>query len=115
MTESPLVPHFILQQHASKKTSGVFPAAVQFVDISGFSSLTEKLIAHGKEGAEVLGTTLRFFFNPLIEAVEQAGGFITGFAGDSFTAVYPDREEADFGQRLLFSTLQSFLWCPVFD
>ena len=33
--------------------------------------------------------TLRFHFDPLVAAVHDAGGFITGFAGDAFTAVFP--------------------------
>ena len=53
-----------------------------FVDISGFSALTIKLMEHGKEGAEVLADTLRFYFDPLVDAVHNARGVITGFAGD---------------------------------
>jgi class 3 adenylate cyclase/tetratricopeptide (TPR) repeat protein len=89
---NPLVPDFITQRNAEGQTSGTIEAAALFVDISGFTSLTTKLMQHGRggrEGAEALVRTLRFHFDPLVAAVHEAGGFITGFAGDAFTALFP--------------------------
>lgn len=86
---NPLVPDFILQQEAKGQVAGAFEAATLFVDISGFSALTEGLVQHGREGAETLVRTLRFHFDPLVAAVHEAGGFITGFAGDACTAIFP--------------------------
>jgi class 3 adenylate cyclase/tetratricopeptide (TPR) repeat protein len=86
---NPLVPEFILQKDAQDQTSGTFEAAALFVDIAGFSSLTSKLMQHGREGAETLALALRFYFDPTVAAVEEGGGFITGFAGDSCTALFP--------------------------
>jgi class 3 adenylate cyclase/tetratricopeptide (TPR) repeat protein len=83
------VPDFILQQDAHDRSSGSFDAAALFVDLSGFSALTESLVPHGREGAETLATALRFYFDPLVAAVHEAGGFITGFAGDACTALFP--------------------------
>lgn len=82
-------------QDALGRRSGSLIGATQFVDISGFTALTEVLMQHGKEGAEVLGEALRRTFNPLVDAVEEAGGFITGFAGDAFTAIYPHVDDHD--------------------
>ena len=101
MSTQPLVPDFIVKQHSLQNTSGQLQAAVQFVDISGFTALTEELMTHGKEGAEVLGKTLQFYFDPLVRAVSEAGGFITGFAGDAFTAVYPSSNSEDIALRVL--------------
>ncbi|MFO0759740.1 MAG: AAA family ATPase [Byssovorax sp.] len=86
---NPLVPEFILQKDAQDQTSGTFEAAVLVVDIAGFTSLTGKLMQHGREGAETLAKALRFYFDPTVSAVEEGGGFITGFAGDSCTALFP--------------------------
>jgi class 3 adenylate cyclase/tetratricopeptide (TPR) repeat protein len=87
---NPFVPDLILQNDARGGTAGAFEAAALFVDISGFTPLTGSLLAHGREGAETLANALRFHFDPLIAAVDDAGGFITGFAGDAFTALFPD-------------------------
>lgn len=86
---NPFVPSFILQQEAERKTQGTFTAAALFVDIPGFTALTERLVQHGREGAEILAGTLRFYFDPLVALVHEAGGFITSFAGDAFTALFP--------------------------
>jgi class 3 adenylate cyclase/tetratricopeptide (TPR) repeat protein len=86
---NPLVPEFILQKDALDQTSGTFEAATLVVDIAGFSSLTSKLMQHGREGAETLARALRFYFDPTVAAIEEGGGFITGFAGDSATALFP--------------------------
>ncbi len=86
---NPLVPEFILQKDAQDQTAGTFEAAALFVDITGFSSLTIKLMQHGREGAETLARALRFYFDPIVASIEEGGGFITGFAGDSCTALFP--------------------------
>lgn len=86
---SPFVPDFILHQDAHDRVAGSFEAAALFVDLSGFTALTTRLQAHGREGAEALAAALRFHFDPLVAAVHEAGGFITGFAGDACTAIFP--------------------------
>ncbi len=96
---NPLVPDFIIQQDALGNTEGSFTGAVLMIDIPGFTELTEKLMQHGRAGAETLAGTLRYYFDPLIAAVHHAGGFITNFAGDAFTALFqdtPDRKVAEY-------------------
>ncbi|MCP5093962.1 MAG: hypothetical protein GY943_00255, partial [Chloroflexi bacterium] len=84
-----LVPHFILTQHDLGKHIGTFDAAALFVDISGFTTITETLMQYGTVGAETLANLMRATFTPLIDRVYAHGGFIVGFAGDAFTAVFP--------------------------
>jgi class 3 adenylate cyclase/tetratricopeptide (TPR) repeat protein len=86
---NPFVPDFILQHDAQDRSGGTFESAALVVDVSGFSALTESLVQHGREGAETLAHALRFYFDPIVSAVHEAGGFITGFAGDSCTALFP--------------------------
>ena len=96
---NPLVPDFILHQESLHHTSGELEAAALFVDIAGFTAVTTRLQQHGREGAEALAHTLRFYFDPLIRAVHEAGGFIPGFAGDACTALFEDtrlRNAAEF-------------------
>ena len=91
---SNLVPHFILESYAKNERNGRFQAAALFVDISGFSVLTDRLMVHGQHGAEVLAGVMGDIFEPLINAVYSQGGFVTGFAGDAFTAVFPDTDSS---------------------
>jgi class 3 adenylate cyclase/tetratricopeptide (TPR) repeat protein len=84
-----LIPNWILAQDAQGRKYGSMEGATLFADISGFTALTGKLMSHGKEGAEILWQTLRFYFDPLVDAVDMAGGLIAGFAGDAFTAIFP--------------------------
>ena len=84
-----LVSPFILDRYAAGEASGRLDAATLFVDVSGFSAMTSALMAHGQHGAEVLAQVMRAIFDPLVEAVYAHGGFITVFAGDAFTAVFP--------------------------
>lgn len=84
-----LIPHFIDEQFRQGCLGGAFPAAALFVDISGFTPLTETLMQHRKDGAEVLTDVLNRVFRPLVAEVYAQGGFIATFAGDAFTALFP--------------------------
>jgi predicted ATPase/class 3 adenylate cyclase len=84
-----LVPDFIIEKYRSDSMSGTFPAAAIFVDISGFSKLTDTLAKHGQHGAEVLASLMRVIFEPLVDAVYAQGGFVVGYAGDAFNALFP--------------------------
>ena len=84
-----LVPPFILHKAANNEHNGRFPATGLFVDIAGFTQVTEALLGHGQHGAEVLATVMRAIFEPLIKAVYAQSGFVSNFAGDAFTAIFP--------------------------
>jgi len=103
---NPLVPDFILYQDTKGRTEGNFAAAALFIDIPGFTNLTEKLVQHGREGAEILAGTLRFYFDPLISAVHEAGGFIVSFAGDAFTAIFPHTPGRNVAEHALSAALK---------
>lgn len=87
-----LIPQFILCQQRAGHEHGRLRAAALFADISGFTPLTETLLAQQKEGAEALTDALNRLFAPLVQAVYSYGGFITTFAGDAFTALFPLRQ-----------------------
>lgn len=81
-------PHFILERLAEKSFSGSFQAVSMFVDISGFTRLSEVLMELGPDGAEILANVMSDVFEPLVESVYHHHGFITRFAGDAFTALF---------------------------
>ena len=88
-----LIPKFILKKHTEGLTSGDFTAAAMFIDISGFTAMTQSLMKNGKEGAEILTSVINDVFTPSIDAIYNFGGFISTFAGDAFTAVFPHNHE----------------------
>lgn len=89
-----LVPQFILEKYAAGESQGTFKAVSLFADISGFSTVTHTLIAHGSEAAEAMAAIMSHVFAPLVDAVYAQGGFITTFAGDAFTALFPHDQRA---------------------
>ena len=69
--------------------SGSLEAAVLFVDISGFTALTELLAQKGAIGVEELTTHLNAYFGQLIELIIAHKGDIFKFAGDAMLAIWP--------------------------
>jgi predicted ATPase/class 3 adenylate cyclase len=97
-----LVPNFIIEKYKSNERSGNIEAAAIFVDLSGFSKLTDTLAKHGQHGAEVLAELMRVVFEPLVSAVYAHGGFVIGYAGDAFNAVFPaDQSQVEAAKRCL--------------
>ncbi len=90
-----MIPHFIAEKYQQNMFSGKFQAATMFLDISGFTSMTERLMKEGKEGAEVLSNIINNVFDPVIDIIYKSGGFISNFAGDAFTSIFPDTENAN--------------------
>lgn len=84
----PLVPTFIIERFKKNEKRGSFCSTTLFVDISGFTPLTEQLMQHGTEGAEILSDILDQIFKPIVERVYVQGGIIPHFAGDAFTAIF---------------------------
>ncbi len=85
-----LVPNFIIDKYKNNELRGTFQSAAIFVDLSGFSKMTDALSAHGQRGAEALADLMRIIFEPLVNAVYAHGGFVIGYAGDAFNAVFPE-------------------------
>ena len=84
-----LIPHFVQEQYVQGNYNGQFAAVSLFVDISGFSAVTHDLAAHGSEAAETMAEIMLKLFTPLVEQVYGHDGYITTFAGDAFTALFP--------------------------
>lgn len=89
-----LVPNFIIEKYKANELRGSFQSAAIFVDISGFSRMTDVLSAYGQRGAEALADLMRVIFEPLVNTVYEQGGFVIGYAGDAFNAVFPDDPHA---------------------
>ncbi|MCA9068254.1 MAG: adenylate/guanylate cyclase domain-containing protein, partial [Planctomycetaceae bacterium] len=68
--------------------SDTFAGTVLFADISGFTSLSERLGKRGAVGVEELTQTLNTYFGELIDIVISFGGDIVKFAGDALLAIW---------------------------
>src|SRR5690349_17459793 len=65
-----------------------YSAAVLFVDISGFTALTEQFAARGPSGAEDISAVLNGFYGQWIAMIKDYGGDIIKFAGDGLLVVW---------------------------
>ncbi len=88
-----LTPKFILKKFKENQFNGTFKAATMFLDISGFTAMTQTLMKNGKEGAEILTEMINQVFTPSIDEIYNNEGFITAFVGDAFNAIFPEKTE----------------------
>ncbi|MDD3627532.1 MAG: adenylate/guanylate cyclase domain-containing protein, partial [bacterium] len=86
------IPQFIYERYLLREYHGVFRAGSMFFDIPGFTGLTEVLMKNGKEGAENLSEIIDKIFIPIINIISKRSGFITTFAGDGATVIFPGKE-----------------------
>jgi class 3 adenylate cyclase len=63
-------------------------AAILMVDVSGFTTLSERLSRTGKEGAEEVTGIINGYFSPLIKIAAKYGGDLVRFGGDSITVIF---------------------------
>src|SRR5580658_682095 len=66
-----------------------FDGAALFADISGYTVLTETLVARGVEGLEQLSALLDRAFGHYVRLVQDHGGEVVYFAGDALLAYWP--------------------------
>ena len=61
---------------------------VVFVDISGFTKLSERLAKHGKEGAEQVTEAIETCFTDLLAVAYSNGGGLIKFGGDALLLLF---------------------------
>ena len=90
----PYVPDLVISQISKsnkfpeKPTTESFKAAALFADISGFTSITEQLVARGPQGVEMLSRILNDYFGKLTRQIADHGGDVVNFAGDSLLGIW---------------------------
>jgi class 3 adenylate cyclase/tetratricopeptide (TPR) repeat protein len=65
-----------------------------FVDISGFTALTERLARHGKVGAEEMSGTLDAMFTALLDVAYQDGAGLVKWGGDAVLLLFDGPQHA---------------------
>ena len=83
-----VVPELILENYRLGRYHGEFHAVALFLDLSGFSTMTDTLMQRGQHGAEVLAGLMHTVFDPLVDGIFAYGGKIVSFAGDGIMALF---------------------------
>jgi class 3 adenylate cyclase/predicted ATPase len=63
-------------------------AVVLFIDVAGFTPMSEALTRSGAYGTEMLTRILNGWFDTMVSLVSRYGGTVAEFAGDALTAVF---------------------------
>jgi class 3 adenylate cyclase/tetratricopeptide (TPR) repeat protein len=88
---------------ASSTSIEPLDGTLMFADISGFTALSEKLAAVGKEGAEWLTNIINGFFERLLGIANELGGDNLKFGGDALLLFFSGEGHA---QRAVASGLE---------
>jgi class 3 adenylate cyclase/tetratricopeptide (TPR) repeat protein len=68
--------------------------ALLFIDISGFTALTDRLAVAGPRGAEQMTELLDRHYGKLVDCIDEHGGDVIAFAGDAVLAMWwAERED----------------------
>ncbi|HEU4356467.1 MAG TPA: adenylate/guanylate cyclase domain-containing protein [Actinomycetota bacterium] len=84
------MPRLLLQRLAGapEETSWSVEGTVVFVDISGFTKLSERLSKHGREGAEQVTDAIEGCFSALLSVAYASGGGLIKFGGDALLLLF---------------------------
>ena len=74
--------------HLSNPASFPLEGAILFIDMSGFTPLSERLGEAGMLGVEALSRHLNDYFGPIVALIESHGGDIIKFAGDAIMVLF---------------------------
>ena len=97
-----LLERFVKEPNPPEKpTIQEFPAVILFLDITGFTSLNERLAQLGPAGPELVSKHINSYFASLIKAVYEHGGDVLKFAGDALICMFSSPSDPDQSLDLL--------------
>ena len=67
---------------------------VAFIDISGFTAMSEKLSSQGRAGAEEVTEVMNATFAALLAVAYEQGGGLLKFGGDALLLLYDGEDHA---------------------
>lgn len=82
--------------------SSTFWGAVMFVDVAGYTALSEMLARRGPVGMEALNTAVSAYFAEIVAVLQSFGGWIERFAGDAMICCFaspPDTASSTTADR----------------
>ena len=68
--------------------------ALMLCDMSGFTAMSERLAARGKEGAEIMAGVLNAFFERMLGVARRWGGVQMKFGGDAMLLFFEGRDRS---------------------
>jgi class 3 adenylate cyclase len=84
----PVLSHLLASGEITSPAAVRQRGVVLFVDISGFTPLTERLARRGAAGAESMAKILNAFFGATVDEIGEFGGDVIDFAGDALFALW---------------------------
>jgi class 3 adenylate cyclase/tetratricopeptide (TPR) repeat protein len=90
-----------LRDHPDRLWTAV-DGTVAFVDISGFTAMSEKLSSLGKAGAEEVTDVMNATFAALLQVAYDEGGGLLKFGGDALLLLYTGDDHARHAARAAF-------------
>ncbi len=87
---APYLPRLVIDwvEEGPEERHRIVEGTVAFVDISGFTKLSEGLAKHGKIGAEELAATIGDCFVALLAIAYDAGGRLLKFGDDALLLLF---------------------------
>ena len=82
------LPDFVRRWPLNGPTHCQVEGSLVSADISGFTALSERLAAFGREGAEELTKLLNQCFGGMIEIIDGFGGDVLKFGGDALLVLF---------------------------
>lgn len=104
----PYLPALLIESLSSPAGKGSrIEGSLLFADLSGFTSMSEKLSALGRRGAEKLTEIINRSFNPLLDIVLDRDGDVIKFGGDAFLVLF---QGSDSTVRAFSCAVELFDW-----
>ena len=93
----PYVPRLAVDwlRNCPERTWREIEGSLAFVDISGFTAMSERLARRGKVGAEEVTEVMSTTFARLLEAAYAQGAYLLKFGGDAMFLLFEREEHAE--------------------
>ena len=100
----PHMPRLVLRwlNEEPERTARSIDGTVVFVDISGFTALSERLARNGRVGAEEITEILGQLFTRLLAVAYGNGGMLIKFGGDALLLLFEGDDHARRGARAAY-------------
>lgn len=89
-----LIDSIVADPRPSQVGGGFRYGTVMFADVSGFTEMSEKLSALGKEGAEEITGIVNAYFEAMLEISTNLGGDLLKFGGDALLIFFEGNDSA---------------------
>jgi class 3 adenylate cyclase/tetratricopeptide (TPR) repeat protein len=106
---TPYVPRVVVEwlRTAPDATQRELDGTLAFVDLSGFTAMSERLAGRGKAGAEELTDVINKTFSSLLDVAYENGGGLLKMGGDALLLFFSGEEHCPRAARAAFGMRQT--------